>query len=109
MMRERGSDNTEETFVIDLPQEIYLSGRDDPIRVNSTFELRKEMIDKDCPVADVMSIATKHLLATIDVVSEHRYILSDSRDNKFIFMTSELQAVSILAPDEETVRAAMEG
>lgn len=109
MMRERGNkDEATETFIIDLWQEIYLRGRDEPVRVNTTFELQKEGIDKDEPVASVMSFATSHLMSTIDVVREHRYMLSDRAHNKFVWLTDEIQGVSILAPSEETVLRAME-
>lgn len=55
-----------------------------------------------------MGIATQHLLATIDVVREHRHILSDGLQNKFIFLTDEVQAVSIMAPSNETLMHALE-
>ena len=106
-MTPRGKEN-EETFVIDLEQEIYLRYRDEPLRVNTTFELLKESINTDEPVASVVNFATHHLMNTIDVVREHRYMLSDGRHNKFVFMTDDIQAVSILAPDEATVTSAME-
>jgi hypothetical protein len=108
-MKERRADETDETFSIDIPQEIYLRYRDEPIHINSTFELRKDSIDNpDAPLQEVMHMATSHLLSTIDVVREHRYILSDRRHNKFILLTDELQGVSILAPDEQTVKDALE-
>ena len=108
-MKERKQDETDETFQIDIPQEIYLRHRDEPIHINSTFVLRKDSIEQpDSPLEEVMHMATSHLLSTIDVVREHRYILSDQRHNKFILLTDELQGVSILAPDESTVKEALE-
>ena len=109
-MKQRGNGDDEpiNTFTIDVEQEVYLRNRDEPVRVNTTFELLKESIDKDEPVVSVMNFATHHLLNTIDVVKEHRYMLSDSRHNKFIFLTDQIQAVSILAPDEKTISAALE-
>jgi hypothetical protein len=108
MMKERGNNTDAETFTIDLAQEIYLRGREEPMRINSTFEIRKETLTEGHEIEDLMSIATTHLLATIDVVREHRYILSDRRFNKFISLTDEIQAVSILAPDEDTLFQALE-
>lgn len=107
-LKPRGRDTDEETFTIDLSQEFYLKGRDMPISVNSTFEMRKDMLDEGQEMEDVMGIATQHLLATIDVVREHRHILSDGNHNKFVFLTDEVQAVSILAPSKETLMHALE-
>jgi 1,2-phenylacetyl-CoA epoxidase PaaB subunit len=106
-MKERKSEE-DETFAIDVAEEVYLKGREEPVRVNTTFELRKDSINRETPVEDVMGMATSHCLATFDVRAEHRYILSDQRHNKFIFLTDEVQGVSILAPDESTVLEALE-
>lgn len=107
-MTQRGTDDATETFTIDLAQSVYIKGREEPINVNTTFVINKETIDADQPMASLMEIATNHLLRTIDVVREHRYILSDGRHSTFVFMTDEIQSVSLLAPDEETLFAAME-
>lgn len=107
-MTERGKDETSETFTIDLDQLVYLRDREEPINVNTTFEIQRETMDADRPMECLMEIATNHLLRTIDVVREHRYILSDRRHNTFVFMTDEIQSVSLLAPDESTLFSAME-
>lgn len=103
--RDKGA---EETFTIDLSQEFYLKERDEPIAVNSTYEIRKDVLDEGQEMEDLMGIATQHLLATIDVVGEHRHILSDGAQNKFVFFTDQIQAVSILAPSKETLMSALE-
>lgn len=99
-----GGDTFEQTIVY----EVYLKGRDEPVAVNATFELRKETLEDGKELEGMMQIATNHLMATLDVVREHRFILSDERFNKFVFLTEEMQAVSILAPDRDTLLEALE-
>jgi hypothetical protein len=108
MMKDRGLPESEETVQIDVTYEIYLKHRDDPVNFNATFEVRKEAIRPGSEVEDVMNMATSQVFATIDVVREHRFILSDRNFNKGIFLTDDIQAVSILAPSEERIMEAME-
>lgn len=103
MMKERGADPEAETAAIDVTYEIYLVGRDDPVSVNATFELRRDLMRTGHEVEDFQEQAINYALRTIDIVREHRLILSDRFYNKFIFKTDELQAVSILAPSPENL------
>jgi len=50
-----------------------------------------------------MQIVAVNILEPLDQKREHRVVFSDSRYNKFVVMTDEIQAVSILAPDEQEV------
>lgn len=106
-MHERNSPGGE-TFVQTITYEVYLKGRDEPIAVNGTFELRKDMLEDGKELEGMMQVALNHLLATVDVVREHRFTLSDERYNKFVFMTEEIQGVSILAPSRESLMQALE-
>ena len=88
---------------IDIEYFIYLKQREDPINFIATFDLRKEVLREGQELEDMMQVAAQHILATIDVVGEHRLIFSDSKFNKFISMTEEVQGISIMAPEEETL------
>lgn len=108
-MRQRDTDGgSSDLLKHTVTYEIYLKGREDPVRTNATFEFKKEMLTEGQELEDFMQVAVNHLLTTIDIVREHRYMLSDERFNKFIALTDEMQAVSILAPDEETLLKALE-
>lgn len=108
MLKDRNSDQETETVEIDCQFEVYLKNRDDPILSIATFEIPREYFDKDQELEDFMMVAYNHIRGTIDVVGNHRFDLSDSKLNKFVFLTEEIQAISILAPSKETVLAALE-
>lgn len=95
-------------FSQEVAYEIYLAGREDPVQAMAAFELPKRMLEEGKELESFMHIATNHVLQTIDVVREHRFMLSDARFNKFIAMTDHIQAISILAPEEETLMKALE-
>lgn len=107
-MRDKKVQDSEDSLLIDVTYLVYLKERDEPVNFNATFEFHKNNIREGREVEDVMMMATNHLLSTIDVVSEHRFILSDVNFTKGIFLTEQIQAVSILSPSEETVLKAME-
>lgn len=106
-MRERNGPGGE-TIQQTIQYEVYLRGREEPISLNVSFELRKELFEEGQELDNLMQMATQHLLGTIDVVREHRWILSDEKFNKFVILADELQAVSILAPEEKTLMEALE-
>ena len=106
-MRPKGHEE-EVKITITILEEFYLRYREDPVRVNVTYEIPVNLLEEGDEVADVMSVALSQLLSTIDVVREHRIIRSDGHNNKFVFLTDEVQGVSILAPTEETVMKAIE-
>lgn len=109
MMRERNnSSEPSDLAAINMTFEVYLKHRESPVNVNATFEIRKEVLKDGSELESLMQVAANHILSTIDVVAEHRLIFSDERFNKMFFMTDEIQAVSILAPDEETILKALE-
>lgn len=108
MLRERQNPSDADTVQIDITYLIYVEGRDEPINFNATFDIRKEVMKAGSELEDFMQVALNHILATIDVVAEHRLILSDRRFNKAIFLTEKIEAVSILAPDEETLMGLFE-
>jgi hypothetical protein len=102
MMKETNN-NGDPKVRVNVDVLVYLKYREEPIRQLVTFELDPTHLDEDQELEDFMQIALRHVLATIDVVREHRLILSDERFNKGVFLTEQIQAISILAPDEETL------
>lgn len=107
-MRQRHGEEGAALFVQPVQYEIYLKGREDPVCALATFELNKEMLTEGRELEGFMEITTNHLLQTIDVVREHRFLLSDEKFNKFVVLTDHIQAVSILAPSEETLMRSLE-
>lgn len=107
-MRQRNTDALDDLLRMTLPYEIYIVGREDPIRTTGTFEINKSILRDGEELESFMEIATNHLLQTIDVVREHRFMLSDERFNKTVVLTDHIQAVSIQAPDDATFMAALE-
>lgn len=96
------------TVAIDVPLEIYLKGRDEAVNINVTYEIPTAVLSEGDELQGVMQIGLSNILSTIDIVREHRLIFSDSRFNKFVFLTDEVQAIALLAPDADTVRKALE-
>ena len=109
MMKDRNNPEQTDVVAIHVMYEIYLKQRQEPVQVAATFAVNREHIRTETILEDFMQLATQHVLATVDVVSEHRIIFSDDHYNKFIFLTEEIQGISILAPTEETLLALVEG
>lgn len=107
MLKPTRRDEDADTFTQEVEYEVYLAGREDPVRVVGAFQLPREMLTEGKELESFMEITHNHLLQTIDVVREHRFQLSDARFNKFIAMTDHLQAISILAPSEQTFMEAL--
>ena len=108
MMRdEQNPDPMVDKVRIDTVYEFYLKGRDDPVQVPSTFEFNKDLLDDGVELSDFQSICVNTALSALDNRWTGRMVFSDRRFNKFVIFTDEVQAVSVLAPDEETILQAM--
>lgn len=108
MMKETNNPDATGKIVVNVDALIYLKYREEPVRQLVTFELDPAHLDAGSELEDFMQIAMRHILQTIDVVREHRLILSDERFNKGIFLTEHIQAITILAPDESTLLGLLE-
>ncbi len=93
-------DEEEELLDKDLMVEFYLKGRADPLVSMVSFKMRKSHLEDEGRVARLMHMATISLLEPMDTVGQHRMILADTRENKWIVMTDQIQAITILIPDE---------
>lgn len=98
----------DERLKIDTLFEFYLRGRDDPLTVPLTFNFRRELLDEGVELADFQSVCVNTVLAQIDAKAGMRMVFSDRMFNKFVIVTDDIQAVSILAPAEETILRAIE-
>ncbi len=103
MMREPDLPSGAITVTIDVTMEVYLKDRQDPISYIGTFFFNRDHLNEDALLESFMSIVTRTLRSVIDDRSETMFILSDVRSNKFLILTDEIQAISILAPSEETI------
>lgn len=110
MMRQKGQDASEsELMVIDLPFEFYLKGRDDPVVIPTSWQIRREILnDEGDELMDFMQLCLLSMLEVIDTVGQHRIVLSDRKFNKSVILTDQVQGISLLAPEEETVLRALE-
>lgn len=107
MIRET-EDHEGEKIVVTVPYEVYLAGRDDSIHAMGSFEIRKSIISEEYLIDSIMYYVLNHIRGTFETVGETRFVLSDERFNKFYFKADQIQAVSVSAPDEETIRQLME-
>lgn len=98
------------TIILDVPFEIYLKGREEPVHFLGTYAIPAEILSEaqDAKLNDVMQVVIQHILGTIDTVGAHRLILSDRRESKFVVLTDSIASISVLAPDEATILKALE-
>lgn len=89
----------EELIEIDLAVEFYLRHRDDPLVCFVAIQIHPNFA-REHSVRDLMNLATDFLLTEIDTRGTHRLVLADSRQNRRVILMSEIQSVSILAPDK---------
>jgi len=100
MMEETNADPTGEYITVELMVEFYLRHRPDPIQTLVAFLINKEHLEEGQELKRFMQIAAANFLSSLDTKGELRVVLSDARFNKQIIMLDEIQAVSILAPDD---------
>jgi len=93
---------------LDVQLEVYLRNRTDPLQCLGTFYFSQEHLDEDDLVESFMAIVTNTLRAVSFDRSQPMAVLSDRNGNKFMIETSEIQAVSVLAPATNTITKAIE-
>lgn len=96
-----------QAVAVDIPFEIYLKGKEEPVHFLTTYRIPTEALGED-KLNDVMQVVVRHVLSTLDTVGEHRLLLSDRRQNKFISLVSDIASISILAPDAQSISTALE-
>ena len=108
MIREPNIPDEATRVTLDVQLEVYLRHRTDPLLCLGTFYFSKEHLDDDDLVESFMSIVTNTLRSVSFDRSQPMAVLSDRNGNKFMIETSEMQAVSVLAPTTNTITKAIE-
>jgi hypothetical protein len=98
----------DERIKVDTLFEFYLRHRDDALQVPLTFNFNRELLDEGAELADFQSVCVNTVLSILDAKAGTRMVFSDRKFNKFVIMTDDVQAVSILAPEEATIMRAIE-
>lgn len=108
MMRENDIPEDAQRVTIDLGMEVYLRHRPDPINLVGTFQFGAHHLDPEDLLESFMTIVTHTVKNVMNSRDEHRFVLSDRNANKFVIETSEIQAMSLLAPSTETITKAVQ-
>lgn len=100
-------DDDEVTIKVPVDFEFYLRNRVDPIQIHRiVFPVSRDTFEGQ-PEDDLeafVDFCLQSILAVIDVRGEERFVFTDERQNKFIVKTSEIQSISVLAPDASTIQ-----
>jgi|SRR5882672_10017141 len=106
-MYERNMDETDEKVVLPVDLEVFLAGREEPLRPRLTFVFKKEHLGEDDSekINLFMGIVSSTLTAVLDDRTEPRFVLSDEKSNKFMIQTDQVQAINLYAPTEEIWKA----
>lgn len=83
----------------ELGVQFILRGRIEPLFCIITVNITAEFLE-DNGMAELLDTAVGHLLEEIDTVGMHRLVFTDARFNKHVIFLSEIQAISVLAPDK---------
>jgi hypothetical protein len=96
---------------IDLVHEFYLRSRDDPYQARFTISVDAEAVEaiSEVGVLGLMETAQRQLDEMLFTKGATTITLVDSRSNMQTVLIEEIQAVSILAPDDETIMKIVEG
>ncbi|MDE2101185.1 MAG: hypothetical protein KGL39_28325 [Patescibacteria group bacterium] len=102
-------DDIAKNITVRMQLEFYLRNRQDPLQVFSAFEVPRDALeDEEDPVDILMFYMESAILTVIDTRGEERMVFTDERNTKYVVMRDEIQAISALAPDLETILAALE-
>lgn len=84
--------------VIEVPfdLEVVLRYREEPRRIRMVIQVPTD-IDT---IGELMACATHHVLVDIDTVGQNRMVMKDDLGNAHITLISELQSITIGAPEE---------
>lgn len=92
---------------LNIQIEVYLRDRDDPIQCYCLMHVPRFVFEQgepvDMVVDNVVDQMTQSIMADLDTASERLLPFVDSRGNRTVIRSPEVQAVSVLAPDMATV------
>ena len=103
MIKEPNIPDEAQRVTLDVQLEVYLRERTDPLLCLGTFYFNKDHLDDEDLIESFMSIVSNTFRSAIFDRSQPLVILSDRNGNKFLIETSEMQAVSVLAPTTNTI------
>ena len=92
-------DEEQETHSLNMMLEVYLRDRDDPIM----WPMRMDINRKITKVAQVMDYAYAHINSILDSRSEDHVLVVDGLYNHHLVFRTDLQVMSILAPDQSSI------
>lgn len=99
-------ENGSSSIKLDIDVLVRLIGQDEPMVCRTTISLPLALIENEDDV-DVLELymtqAEMFILEVLDTVSEHRFLFRDSRENVHIAVRDQVQCISILAPDLDTI------
>ena len=102
-------DQDTDVLKLDLTLEFYLKGREDPLSILTEYKIPMDYLkDSENPLEDLMESCETSILQIIDTRGEERYVFTDSRHNIRFVMASEVQSISLLAPDESNLLTILE-
>jgi hypothetical protein len=83
----------------ELGVQFMLRNRVDPLFCVIVVKIQPQYLEEH-GLAELLDLAVEHVLEEVDTVGMHRLVFTDSRFNKHVIFTSEIQAISVLAPDK---------
>lgn len=100
-------DPDEFAIAIELVHEFYLKDRDDPYQARFRLMVGPDQL-AEAGVSGLMATAQHHLDEMLFTRGAVSITLSDERKNYYTVLVDEIQSVSILAPDPETIDRLLE-
>ena len=108
MIREANIPEGAETVTLDAHVEVYLRHREDPVRLLATFQFQREHLREDAPGDSFLGIVNATVSDALNDRSQPLLYLSDDMGTEVMVETAEVQAVSVHAPETNTILEAME-
>ncbi|MEM3097544.1 MAG: hypothetical protein QXU32_02345 [Nitrososphaerales archaeon] len=92
-------------IAVDVMLEVYLKHKEESLKYVATFYFDSNHLDEDNLAESFMDMVVRTLVDTINDNTEPHIIMSDASYNKFLVNIDYIQAISMFAPSEETIRA----
>lgn len=89
---------TPNTVTIQIPVEIYLKDRQDPIHALQALTFDRDGLPTD--VEQLTDFFVQKILAQMDSRSIFTMIFEDERHTKVLVATDRVDSISVIAPDE---------
>lgn len=107
MIRENNIPEGAATVTLDCGLEAYMRGRNDPIHFLATFQFNREHLRDDALVESFVSIVTSTVKTALFDRTSPVMTMSDGKGNTVMLETADVQAISLLAPEPNTITEAI--